>query len=708
MATIKKSFCYLCLGDCGINVSLDKQEQIIKITSDFNDPVSHGYICEKAQKLKDHQISGDRITSPLKRINGEYVKITWQQALTEISAKFNDIISSGKADRIFYMATNASCQEITKAVNKELIAMLGSKYCTDIFSVERMHKYAIDSEFYNQHIYPDRENCQTLIVLGKNSWVTNQYARARKILSDIKNNPNRNLIVIDPCDTETSKRSDLHFKINPGTDAWFLSALITILIKHKLVDQEYIDQNLENYHIIKDHFSKINLDEYLIICGIDRSHMDQLISLISTSNGVAIDSGNGIDHGAHPYSVFYLLNVLIHITGNYQKQGGMIPIFSFLQPDSCFSKKKSPFTDQHQLKGVTSYSILSENLYVNDHDKFEAVVIESSNPANRVPNKLEFKKQLAKIDLVIVLDSFTTDTTRLADYVLPITTFFENYEVMGGDNFKNGYAQLSRPILNKPQFAKHSQDIFEEILVRLGIINPSEDQINIKKYAENPNQFLVDLYKKSTANQINNTFYILRKTLGTKYDNSMIAVIWWQVFLLYIRYFPSKDLSNLVEYTHKQIDKLVSTGMAHVTDEIDQKILYNNNKINLTPSFTRLLLKLDKSRIYHYKFPFILMTGIRQSSSVNGIIRSQESPYIEINNDDAIELGIIEGDIATVTTETGSLDLQCKITSKILPKTLRMPNSQLINDLTKDSNIDHINPQYRHVFADIKLRKNIL
>ena len=75
----------------------------------------------------------------------------------------------------------------------------------------------------------------------------------------------------------------------------------------------------------------------------------------------------------------------------------------------------------------------------------------------------------------------------------------------------------------------------------------------------------------------------MRKTLGTKYDNSMIAVIWWQVFLLYIRYFPSKDLSNLVEYTHKQIDKLVSTGMVHVTKEIDQTILYNN-KINLNPN----------------------------------------------------------------------------------------------------------------------------
>ena len=325
-----------------------------------------------------------------------------------------------------------------------------------------------------------------------------------------------------------------------------------------------------------------------------------------------------------------------------------------------------------------------------------------------MPNKHEFKKQLAKVGLVIVLDSFTTDTTRLADYVLPITTFFEQYECMGDENFKNWYVQLSQPILTKPQSTKYSRDIFEEILVRLGIINSNEDQLNIKKYTENSNQFLVDLYKKSIANQINNTLYIVRKTLGTKYVDPIVSMIWWHVFLFYVKYFHNKDLLDLVEYTHKQIDKLVSTGMLQVTKEIDQKILYNNKKINLTPSFTRLLLKLDKSRIYHYKFPFILMSGIRQSSSMNGMVRSKESPCVEINNNDALELGIIEGDIATVTTETGKLDLPCKINFNIPPKTLRMPNCQLINDLTFDSNIDYINPQYKYIFADISPRKNIL
>ena len=185
----------------------------------------------------------------------------------------------------------------------------------------------------------------------------------------------------------------------------------------------------------------------------------------------------------------------------------------------------------------------------------------------------------------------------------------------------------------------------------------------------------------------------------------MIAVIWWQVFLLYIRYFPDKDLLDLVKYTHKQIDKLVASGILHVTEEIDKQILCDNRKINLTPSFTRLLLKLDKSRIINLKYPFRLMSGIRQLSSMNGLIRSQETPYIEINDNDAIKLEIFHGDTVTVITETGSIDLQCKITADIPSKTLRMPNCQLINDLTFDSNIDYVNPQYKYVFADIKPKK---
>ena len=71
---------------CGINVTLD-DKKIIKVVSNFDDPVSQGYICEKAQKLIGYQHNKDRITTPLKKINGEFSPISWEQAIGEITYK---------------------------------------------------------------------------------------------------------------------------------------------------------------------------------------------------------------------------------------------------------------------------------------------------------------------------------------------------------------------------------------------------------------------------------------------------------------------------------------------------------------------------------------------------------------------------------------------------------------------------------------------
>jgi len=360
-----------------------------------------------------------------------------------------------------------------------------------------------------------------------------------------------------------------------------------------------------------------------------------------------------------------------------------------------------------QLRGVTSFSILSENLYIDDQNKFNAVIIDSTNPAVRVPNRNTFKKQLAKIDLVVALDSFHTETTRLADYVLPITTFFENYELVGNDNFNYGHVQLSRPILAKPSFAKHSREIYEELLIRLGIIDNSQDNNRYEEYLKDSNKFLLDLYEKTKAGQIRNNLYILRKTLGTKYADPIIAMAWWYVFLFNIRYSPNTTVSNLIDYTHEQIDQLASTSIVHVLKNIDTQILRTDKKINLTPGYTKTLLKLNQSRIHSDKFLFRLMCGYRQKETFNGLVRSNDPPYVEINIDDAKELGIFEGSIVTLTTENESIDLQARINQNIQSKTLRMPNSPILNILTADSNVDYINPQYKYVFADIKLRKNI-
>ena len=143
--TIKKSICHLCLAHCGINISIDN-DRFCKIEPNINDPVSQGYICEKAQKLIGFQHSQDRILTPLKRTNGSFIPITWEQALTEISDKLKTI----SGDRIFYMAS--AVPDYRSIYNYELVKKLGSNYVSNVYSMEKIYPSMVNSMIFNAHI----------------------------------------------------------------------------------------------------------------------------------------------------------------------------------------------------------------------------------------------------------------------------------------------------------------------------------------------------------------------------------------------------------------------------------------------------------------------------------------------------------------------------------------------------------------------------
>ena len=95
MESIKKSFCHLCLAECGIKITVE-DNKFAKISPDFDDPISQGYVCEKSQKLIGFQHNTDRITSPLKKIDGTFVPISWEQAIDEISIRLKPFTGTSR------------------------------------------------------------------------------------------------------------------------------------------------------------------------------------------------------------------------------------------------------------------------------------------------------------------------------------------------------------------------------------------------------------------------------------------------------------------------------------------------------------------------------------------------------------------------------------------------------------------------------------
>lgn len=684
---IKKSFCHLCLAHCGIKVTI-KDGKFIKIIPDFDDPVSQGYICEKSQKLIGFQHSEDRITGPLKKTNEGFVNISWSQALDEIVVRLREIDRS----KIFYMAS--AVPDHRSEYTYELVRRLGARYVSNVFSMEKIYPSMVASMFFRSFPHADIENSQTHIVIGQNPWVTQHYPRARKILNDLSNDPDRYLIVIDPYPSETSNMADVYLKPAPGTDAWLLSALIKIMIENDHVNYEFINQQTRNYDKIKKHFSNVDIEECLDICRVPFEQLYNLAKIINSSASVSINSGNGICHSLNPFAVNYLIILIYTLTGNYQKVGAMNTVSDPIDPgmisDHYFIETHVPFGNQKQFGGVTSSSLIGDNLYINEDQKFHCVIIDNNNPVGRFPNSEKFKSQLDNVDIIIALDSFKTQSTELADYVLPVKTFFESYEI---STTSNKIAQLSKPIVDS-NYAKSTAEIYELFLEKLSLIDHNElDEFKLL-FDKNPVAFY-DCLLERYNNKIPCVYYIINKVIGDRYKNSVISIMWWKFFLLSKKKYTTEQSIFLSD---QWANELNLTGKV----EPNFKSEKTNSIIDLTPGYLLSTLKLQKFLLSDPNYKFILQCGYRKKDTMNNVIPNTNQPILEVSNIDMLQLSLSDNDMVILETDSAEIVIKCRGDKNLQTGLIRIANHAIVNKLTNNKNKDYLNPQYKLVFANIR------
>lgn len=685
--TIKKSFCHLCMAHCGIKVTVDN-DKIVKIVSDFDDPVSQGYICEKAQKLIDYQHSKDRITEPLKKVGEKFISISWKQAIDEIVDKLKTI---KQRDRILYMAP--AIIEYKSVYKYELMKKLGVKFVTNVFSMEKIYPVLVQKTLLQAHTKPDRKNSQVHIIVGQNLWVTQHYPRARKLLLDIKNDSNRKLIVIDPCDTDTTKMSDYHLKINPGSDAWVMIALIKIIIDNNYVDLEFINKRTVNYNKILQYFSKVNLKDCLTICNISREQLLEIAKLIYQADGVSIASGNGICHTPNALANNYLFELLHLLTGNYQNLGGMISINNDISQDMAsthyFTEPTVPWGTQKQVDGITSASFIVDNLYVDEDQHFECVFIDCNNPVARFPDSDKFISQLNKVDLVVALDSFHTASTKYADYILPIPTFLESYEISA---VEHNLARLSKPVIESDQIT--AERIYEIFLERLDLIDHKMLKKLIEKYRSNRLEF-VEILANNYRNKDPIVYYVLYRTVGLQYKNPIVSLIWWKIFIVFKE--ENKSTEQALDLADTAIEELNTVGWT----QVDLSINVDHGLIDLTGTYLLHSLKALNLELSDSNYKFVLQCGYRQKDSINGIVPNTKIPLLEVNIHDLKSMDIEDGQEVLLQTESTSIQIKCKAVDNLQSGLIRISNHAIINKLSNTKNRDYLNPQYKFVFANI-------
>lgn len=689
-----KSFCLFCISECGTQVDIS-DNKIIKIRPDPLDPVSQGYVCEKSQKIKQYQEDPDRILSPLKRVNGELQPISWNQALSEIATKLRDTIDRGRRDRIFYMPVLSPNYDSNALYLYELMGHLGSRYMTNILSVEKIYQLLAVSKVYDRTLISDPENSETLLIFGQNTWNINPFPRSRIILNEIRNDPNKRIVTIDPCDNETTQLADLHIRLKPGTDSWLILALLRFLSDKDYLDQKFIDDNVINHERILDTIRNVDVQEYLDVAGVSMEELESLAEIIHGTKAMSIHSGNGVCHSLFPMATYYLLTILPILLGQVNVKGTLMHEPGFLVRQPYFKESSSPFTNKLQIDGIMGAGEAVENLFVDDDRKFDVIITDNCNPIARYPNTKKVREQFKKVGFHVALDSFMSDTTRVADYVLPTPTFLERYECVNAVPDR-GWIQLNRPVLAPPEESRTSWQIYEELLDRVGLIDDVLISKSQQEYATDPVRFIEQLLSEFNG-EITTVLYRLDKTLGKRFNDPLFTMVWWQLFIYNRRYLATTE--EAYHRANDQIEEFIETGKLNLKQNGYQDA---PGKFDLNQDLYTSVLKLKPDIVSDTTYQFMVMPGIRQRGNLNMIVRNREEPYAEMNQTDAEKLMVHDDDMIQIITQNGDMIIPIKKVNTIPIGVIRLYNNRDLNFITDSTSRDHLNPRYKFQFANVK------
>ena len=649
--TTIKSICKFgaCEPQCGMEFDIENGK-ITQVRPDPTHPFSRGYVCKKGMAIPEYQNDPDRLLSPEINKNGDFEKIEWKAATDDIGHKLRQIRDQYGPTSIATYWGNAADSSAMIGANT-LCSALGSPNSMNVLSLEYTDRGAVAERLFGDQtiiIQPDADSTDFALLLGTNPLVTQGMTllqRRPRTAGDLKNIRQRGgkVVVVDPRVTETSKVSDQHLMIQPGTDLFLLLGMIKCIIDADNFNQEYLQDHCTGFDWWKTFVSSFSLTSIAAITGIHELQITRLADEFSGAKKAFITTRVGVQTSYNTALTEWAVQTLNVITGRVGKEGGL-----FFNPGAInntdlvhlFTKKKNPAPSRvggyPQIFGGPPASVFADDVLSEDGNRIRALIVVAGNPLISFPNSAKVEQALKKLDLLVTIDIYRSDTGALAHYNLPATTLYE----------KGGFHFLTQPFDPVPH-AEWRKKLVEPT----GKARPEWDIFrDISRAAKVPflNNFLISGLDKCLS------------WFGKNFTEEHLAKA------LLISPFAMKKLSLK---SLKKSEHGISVGLLQKDAFFTHHIRTFDKKVHLaSDDFCYAIHAVFKNPPIPTKsWPFSLISGGRHLATFNtwtknipSLMKNTDENVATIHTEDAIKMNIKEGDIIEITTASGSIRLKAK------------------------------------------------
>jgi anaerobic selenocysteine-containing dehydrogenase len=478
MAT-EQTACILCSRNCGIRVEIDGS-RIKSVRGDEMHPVSKGYICQKAARLAYYQDNADLLEHPLRReSDGTFVRVSWDEALTDIAARLGAIRERHGGKAFAFYGGGGQGNHLGGAYSRQLLKAMKSRFVYSALAQEKTGDFWVNGRLFGDqrcHTTEDVEHAEVVLVIGANPFQAHGIPNARDTLRDIKKDPARMLVVVDPRRSETARLADVHLQLRPGTDAFLMAAMLAIIVREDLADRAFLAARTTGEGAVLAALRAVPVAEYARRADVPLADVERVARAFARARSACVRVDLGIQQSLHSTLNSYLEKLLFLLTGQFGKRGGN-NLHSFLLPilgNTDERTGKRARTARHgmfPIAGLYPPNILPSEIEHAGEDRVRAVFVDSANPALTGADTTAYERAFAKLELLVVVDVAMTETARLAHYVLPAATQFEKWECTGFNlEFPDNAFHLRHPLFPPRAEALPEAEIYTRLLEAMGAI----------------------------------------------------------------------------------------------------------------------------------------------------------------------------------------------------------------------------------------------
>ncbi len=479
--TYVASTCTLCPGGCGIRVRR-VEDRVVKIEGRSDHPVNRGGICPLGAAGVQLLYSPWRVRQPLKKVDGRFVPVSWDQAIGEIAGELRELREAGAPEAVAWIA------ETDRGTTAELIRRFLTVYGSPNFIRTPSAQDAWETALYltqGQRATAgfDLERVSFLLSLGSGlleGWGAPPFVfRACGALQD----RNGRFVQLEPRLSKTAAKAHQWLPLQPGTEGTLAFGLIHVILKEGLERKPFVATRTAGLEDLKRNALREAFAPEAVAqaTGLEAKTVVELARAFAAAERPLAVCGRGagrVPGGLQETLAVHFLNALV---GSVNVEGGVIAVpepeyIRWPEPEMDAVASQGMQTPRVDGAGSERYPLaryllnrLPEALLQGEKPAVRILFVSGGNPLYSLPDSERTAKAFSRIPLLVSLSPFLDETAAAAHYVLPAPTYLERWEdVPGAAGFPKPLIGLVRPVVAPRLATMPTGDVVIRLAQRLG------------------------------------------------------------------------------------------------------------------------------------------------------------------------------------------------------------------------------------------------